>query len=60
VLSWDQLELERGKKEITIAPSARENVFTVKTGIKNTPLKFAEIIFHLDIPGQAIPGPFCH
>jgi len=55
VLSWDKQELEKGKKEITVAPSARENVFTIKTGIKNTALKFAEVIFHLDIPGQAIP-----
>jgi hypothetical protein len=55
ILNWDKHELEKGKKEITVSPSAKENIFTIKTGIKNTALKFAEVIFHLDIPGQAVP-----
>jgi hypothetical protein len=55
VLSWDKEELEKGKKEITIAPAARENIFTIKTSIKNPALRFAEVTFHLDIPGQSIP-----
>ena len=55
VLSWDKQELEKGKMEVTIAPSDKQNLFTIKTGIKNPALKFAEVIFHLDIPGQAVP-----
>lgn len=55
VLSWDKKLLEKGKREITIAPAAQENIFTVKTAIKNPALKFAESIFHLDIPGQSVP-----
>jgi len=55
VLSWDKKELEKGKREITIAPAARENIFTIKAGIKDPVLKFAEVTFHLDIPGQSVP-----
>ena len=53
--SWDKKELEKGKREVTIAPVNRENLFNIKTGIKNPALRFAEAIFHLDVPGQAIP-----
>ena len=55
MFSWDKKEIEKGKKDIKIAPSAIDNLFTIKTGIKNPDLKFAEVIFHLDIPGQAVP-----
>jgi hypothetical protein len=55
ILSWDSKELEKGKKEVTVAPFARENIFPVKTRLKRPGLKFAEAIFHLDIPGQDIP-----
>jgi hypothetical protein len=55
VLSWDKKELEKGKKEIKIAPGAIENAFTIKTNLKNPALRFAEATFHLDIPGQVIP-----
>jgi hypothetical protein len=55
VSGWDKQVLEKGKREVTIAPSARENIFTIKTGIKKPSLKFAEAIFHLEIPGQFVP-----
>jgi hypothetical protein len=55
LLSWDKKQLENGKKEITIAPSAKDNIFIIKTGIKKPVLRFAEATFHLDIPGQATP-----
>lgn len=55
VLSWDRKQLDSGKKEITIAPSARDNIFIIKTGIKKPVLRFAEATFHLSIPGQDIP-----
>jgi hypothetical protein len=54
ILSWDRKELEKGKKEVTVAPSARENIFSIKTSLRQPALKFAEAIFHLDIPGQDI------
>jgi hypothetical protein len=55
VFSWDKKELEKGKKDVKIDPAAKDNLFTIKTGIKNPDLKFAEVIFHLDIPGQSVP-----
>lgn len=55
VLSWDKQELEKGKKQITIAPEAKGNIFLIKTSIKNPALKFAEVIFHVDVPGQSVP-----
>ncbi len=55
VLSWDKKELEKGSKPVTIAPAAISNIFTIGTGIRDPALKFAEITFHLDIPGQSIP-----
>jgi hypothetical protein len=55
ILSWDRKELEKGKREVTLATSARENIFSIKTSLKRPALKFAEAIFRLDIPGQSIP-----
>jgi hypothetical protein len=55
ILSWDRKELEKGKKAVSVSPSGVENIFSIKTAIKNPALKFAEATFHLDIPGQAIP-----
>ncbi len=55
VRSWDQKELKRGSNQVSVAPGAIENKFTVNTGIHDPALRFAEIIFHLDIPGQAVP-----
>jgi Glycosyl hydrolase family 10 len=54
ILSWDRKELEKGKKEVTVVPSGRENIFSIKTSLKKPALKFAEAIFHLDLPGQSI------
>ena len=55
ILSWDKQELEKGKKAVSVSPSGIENIFSIKTAIKNPALKFAEATFHLDIPGQEIP-----
>jgi hypothetical protein len=55
VFSWDKKEIEKGKEEVTVSPAATDNLFTIKTRIKHPDLKFAEAIFHLDIPGQIIP-----
>lgn len=55
VLSWDKKLLEKGKRNISVAPSGKENIFSIKTGIRNPELRFAEATFHLDIPGQDIP-----
>ena len=55
VFTWDKQKVEEGKKEIKIAPDAIDNIYSIKTGIKDTPLKFAEIIFHLEIQGQSVP-----
>jgi hypothetical protein len=55
VISWDKKVLETGKKEIKIIPEAKENIFTAETSIRDPALKFAEVIFHADVPGQIIP-----
>jgi hypothetical protein len=55
ILSWDKKELEKGKRSVTVAPRAKENIYTIKTGLRKPSLKFAEAIFQLDIPGQSVP-----
>jgi hypothetical protein len=55
ILSWDKKVLEKGKKNVSVGPGAKDNLFMIKTGIKDPALKFAEATFHLDIPGQAVP-----
>lgn len=56
VSDWDKKELEKGTRRITIAPGGKDNIFTIKTGLKNPVLKFAEATFSIDIPGQDIPA----
>ena len=56
VLSWDRKELEKGERNVRISPSGIDNVFHVKTGLKNPALKFAEAVFNLEIPGQSVPS----